>query len=225
MINIQSYIQAVQSLQLFSCFSQEELLEEFSLSRYRICEYSKNHVVHLQNEVSKTMDIVLEGELSVQKIDKEGNILKVVVFAGGDLLGANLLFSSSNFYPMTIVSDTKTVVLHIEKELILGLRLKSVEFMDALLMEVSDKALVLTSTIDGIALKSIREKINDFLKYESYIQKTNKIKLSMSKKDLAQRMGIQRSSLSRELSKMRQEGLIEYDSKTITLKNKPTELN
>jgi len=31
-------------------------------------------------------------------------------------------------------------------------------------------------------------------------------------------MGIQRTSLSRELNKMRKEGLIEYNAKTITLK-------
>ena len=218
MIKIERYIGALQSVKLFSCFSQQALLEEFKSSHYKIGVYDKNEVVHLQNELSKTLDIVLEGELSVQKIDEEGNILKVAVFEGGDLLGANLLFSSRNFYPMMVVSDRKTVVLHIYKQLILDLSQKNTVFMDTLLMEVSDKALVLTDKIDGLALKTIRMRINDFLKYESSIQKSNVIKLKISKKDLAQRMGIQRSSLSRELNKMRRDGLIEYDSKTITLK-------
>lgn len=195
------------------------MLEEFKHSSYQIKTYDKGEIVHLQNEVSESLDIILEGELSVQKIGQEGNILKVVVFTGGDMLGANLLFASSNFYPMTIVADRKTVVLHIPKELILELSAKNIQFMDALLTVVADKALVLTNTIDGIALKTIRERINDFLQYESHIQKSNVIKLTMSKKDLAQRMGIQRSSLSRELNKMRKDGLVEYDSKTITLKD------
>jgi CRP-like cAMP-binding protein len=47
------------------------------------------------------MDIILEGRVSVQKIDEDGNILKINVFSGGDILGANLLFSSRNSYPMT----------------------------------------------------------------------------------------------------------------------------
>lgn len=203
---------------MFSCFTEVELEEVFHLSPYQIKEYDKGEIVHLQNEVSETMDIILDGELSVQKIDKEGNILKVVVFTGGETLGANLLFASSNFYPMTVVAESKTVVLHIYKELILELSKRNIKFMDALLREVSDKALVLTNTIDGIALKTIRERINDFLKYESHIQKSKKVRLNMSKKDLAQRMGIQRSSLSRELNKMQKDGLIEFDSKTITIK-------
>ena len=165
------------------------------------------------------MDIILEGELSVQKIDEEGNILKVAVFNGGDIIGANLLFASSNYYPMTIVSEVKTVVMHTPKSILLELSVKNVDFMKTLLKVVSDKALVLTNTIDGISLKTIREKIIAFLKYESHIQKSNIINLNMSKKDLAQRMGVQRSSLSRELNKMRNDGLIDYDSKTIILKS------
>jgi len=35
---------------------------------------------------------------------------------------------------------------------------------------------------------------------------------------LAERLGIQRSSLSRELNKMRKDGLLEYDARTVTLK-------
>lgn len=206
------------SLNLFNCFLEEELAEVFNKFSYKIKGYSKGEIVHLQNEKSETMDIILEGELSVQKIDREGNILKVVVFTGGDLVGTNLLFSSSNHYPMTVVSDTKTIVLHINKELVLELSRKNLKFMDALLREVSDKALLLNNKIDRMTLKTIREKIIDFLTYESYIQKSSKVKLAMSKKDLAQRMGIQRSSLSRELNKMRKDGLIEFDSKTITLK-------
>lgn len=164
------------------------------------------------------MDIILEGKVSVQKIDEEGNILKVAVFSGGDILGANLLFSSSNHYPMTIVSESKTVVLHAYKDLILELCQKNTAFMAGLLTVISNKALVLTEKIDAISFKTVRQRIADFLKYEYYVQKSTVIKLNTTKKDLAERLGIQRTSLSRELNKMRKDGLLEYDAKTITLK-------
>ncbi|MFO8191449.1 MAG: helix-turn-helix domain-containing protein [Bacillota bacterium] len=44
------------------------------------------------------------------------------------------------------------------------------------------------------------------------------IKLTLSKKELAKRFGVQRPSLGRELKKMSREGLIEYDTRTITIK-------
>lgn len=44
--------------------------------------------------------------------------------------------------------------------------------------------------------------------------------LPCSKKHLAEFFGVQRSSLGRELKKLNEEGLIEFDSASITLKHK-----
>jgi CRP-like cAMP-binding protein len=84
---------------------------------------------------------------------------------------------------------------------------------------ISDKAIMLTDTINLISLKSIRQCIIAFLRYEYHIQKNTVIKLNISKKDFAERLGIQRTSLNRELNKMRKDGLLEYDARTVTLKN------
>lgn len=218
-VNIDNYIKALLSLNLFGGFSQNELVKLFGVSRYRIVHYNKGQIVHLQNEICHTMDIVLGGRISVQKIDEEGNVLKITVFSNGDVLGANLLFSSRNSYPMTVVAESGTVILHIYKELILELSQTNVRFMTGLMIVISDRTLVLTDKIDAISLKTIRQRIVDYLRYEYYLQKSTILYMAISKKDLAERLGIQRSSLSRELNKMRKDGLLEYKTRAITLKN------
>ena len=57
----------------------------------------------------------------------------------------------------------------------------------------------------------------NYLNYESKKQNSNHIKLNITKKALAEKIGVQRTSLSRELAKMRKDGLIQFDSDTITL--------
>jgi DNA-binding transcriptional regulator LsrR (DeoR family) len=57
----------------------------------------------------------------------------------------------------------------------------------------------------------------NLLEYESKRQNTNYIKLNMTKKALAEKIGVQRTSLSRELAKMRKDGLIVFDRTSITL--------
>lgn len=163
------------------------------------------------------MGIILEGRVSVQKIDECGNVLKIAIFSEGDILAANLLFSTRNSYPWTIVSESSAVVLHICKELLLELCQSNIGFLAGLMTAISDKAHVLTDKIDSISLKTIRQQLTDFLRYEYHLQKRNPLKLHISKKDLAERLGVRRTSLSRELNKMRKDGLLEYDSKTITL--------
>lgn len=218
-INIEKYSNAILSMDLFSEFSRNDLIEQFNSFYYRIKKYDKGQIIHIQNELCFSMDIILKGKLSVQKINEEGNILKLATFSDGDILGANLLFSNRNSYPMTVVSESKTVILHIYKELLLELSQNNTTFMANLLRIISNKTIVLTEKIDIISLKTIRQKVKDFLKYEYHIQKSNVIQLNISKKDLAERLGIQRTSLSRELNKMRTEGLIDYNSKTITIKD------
>ncbi len=58
----------------------------------------------------------------------------------------------------------------------------------------------------------------DFLIFESGRQDSKTIKLSISKKELAEKFGVERPSLQRELRKMKDDGLIDYDSKIIELK-------
>lgn len=190
----------------------------FSSSKYKINQYNKGQIIHIQNEICYTIDIILEGRVSVQKIDEDGDILKINVFSCGDIFGANLLFSSRNSYPMTVVSESNTVILHIYKELILELSQTNLRFMIGLMTVISDRTLLLTDKIDAISLKTIRQRIIDFLRYEYYLQKSNILQLNISKKDLAERLGIQRTSLSRELNKMRRDSLLEYNARTITLK-------
>ena len=119
---------------------------------------------------------------------------------------------------MTVTASIKTATVTMNKELILSLCHKSTRFMEGLLHEISDKAIILTEKINAISRKTIRQCIFDFLKQEQYRQGSNVIKLTLTKKELAERLGIPRSSLGRELNKMRKDGIVEYNAWTITSK-------
>ena len=59
--------------------------------------------------------------------------------------------------------------------------------------------------------------ICEFLLSEYKKQNSLEIKLNMTKQALADRFGVQRPSLSRELIKMKNENIINFDRKTITI--------
>lgn len=213
------YINLIANIDLFKTFTKGELVELFKIDSYHIRNYKKDQVIHFQNEICTTMDIILIGQAAAQNIDEDGNILTVSTFTPTDIMGANLIFATRNSYPMTVIAKSDVTILHIHRKFILELCQSNTEFLKALITVISDKAITLTDKINSISLKTIRECIIDFLTYEYHIQKTNVIKLNMTKKEMAERLGIQRPSLSRELNKMRTDGLIEYDAKTITIKD------
>ena len=84
-------------------------------------------------------------------------------------------------------------------------------------MHISNNASILGNTIKSYVNRTIRDCITSYLLNESNIQNSKKVVLNISKKELAEKFGIQRTSLSRELNKMKKDGLIDYDSKSITI--------
>lgn len=216
-MKINNYIDFLMRISLFSGLKKYELstlLDKEAL----IQNFTEKEIIYLQNEKANTMDIVLEGSIVVQNIDEKGNTLSIVSLGKGDMLGGNLIFSHKNEYPMTLIAKEDTRLLRMKKDAILNLCQIDKTFLVNLLELFSNKALVLTTKIHSLARKTIREKIMDFLIFEINRQGSNKIILSISKKELADRFGIERPSLQRELRKMRDEGLIDYDARSITLK-------
>jgi CRP-like cAMP-binding protein len=219
-MNIDKYKNLISHTYLFDVFSPNQISLLFQDEYYKIKNYKKDSIIYLQNEICNTIDILLDGQVDIQKIDENGNILTIASLNSGDIMGGSLAFSKNNEYPMTIIATLKCTVLHIKKELILDLCQSNREFLTRFLEVLSSKALILTDKIKFISMKSIKNKIIEFLIYESYVQSSTTIKLNISKKELAARFGVQRPSLFRELKKMKEEGLIDYDHKQIIILDK-----
>ncbi len=215
------FLKILEHTDLFRDISANDIEEIFLADYYLVNKYNKNSVIYFQNEKCTTLDIVLNGIVTIQGIDEKGNYISISDFTIGDALGGNLLFSHKNFYPMTVLSKTDVTILHLKKDLILNLCQKNTEFLTNFLQSLADKTLILTDKIKTLSFKTIRQCLIEFLIYESYVQKSKTIKMEMTKKDLAEKFGVQRPSLSRELNKMRKEGLIEYDAHTIKILNIP----
>ena len=214
-----SFIKLLKNNELFKCFSEIEMENIFNEHCYKIKDYEKKAIIYLQNEKCESLDIILSGAITIQKIDQDGKILTINDFISGEVFGENLLFSVNNNYPMTVTAKNDCTLLHVKKDLILKLCQRNECFLRNFLQSLSSKTLILSNKIKSLTMKTIRQCITDFLLFEYFSQGSSRIKLNMSKKDLAEKLGVQRSSLSRELNKMRNDGLIEFDANYITINN------
>lgn len=186
----------------------------------KITQYRKNNIVHFVGEVCSKLEIILSGKVVIERIDESGNLMTIAEFLGGDVLGGNLMFSKNPYYPMTVTAKEATLILEINKDRLFRLFSDNHEFLSSYLEYVSDHTVILGERIKHYVNRTIRESIISYLNFEAKKQNSSIIKLSMTKKALAERIGVQRTSLSRELAKMREDGLIEFNSVSITLLNK-----
>src|SRR6056297_115786 len=198
----------MQNIPLIDIFSQKEIEDYLKNGYFKIKKYQKNSIIHIDGDKCTKIEVILSG-----------NLFTITDFNEGGVLGANLLFSKKPYYPLTITSNKDTVMLEIEKDFLLKLLWTNKKFLESYLEFSSTNTARLTSKLKYSVNKTIRENIINFLKVNHRKTNSLKIKLQITKKELAENFGINRTSLSRELKKMKEEGLIDFDNNSITIRD------
>jgi len=214
---MKNYLELMLQIDLIKSIDPKEIESSLTKGSCKIAEYGKNNIVHFVGEVCSKLEIILAGKVVIERIDESGNRMTIAEFFSEDVLGGNLMFSKNPYYPMTVTEKQPTFILEISKDRLFQLFLNNHEFLKNYLEYVSDHTVILGDRINHYVNRTIRESILSYLDYERKKQNSHIIKLNITKKALAERIGVQRTSLSRELAKMREEGLIKFDNKSIEL--------
>jgi CRP-like cAMP-binding protein len=216
-MRLEKYIDVLSSAELFKGLSTEEIRNLFKSLNYTIGHYAKEDTLFIEDEVCKNLSFILEGVIEIQKIDSNGKVLTVAKFEAGEVFGELLIFSDNNKFPMTVISKTNSTILHVDRDSVIRLCQAETRFLYAYLRMISGKAFMLNKKLKEVTLKTIREQIIEFILNQAKLQKSENVKIDMTKKDWADKIGVQRPSLSRELIKMKEEGLIDFNKNDIMI--------
>ncbi len=195
-----------------------KLVENYIESgRFQICSYGKGQILHQEGDYCDQLEIILQGQIAVERIDESGGLLTVTTFEPGKLLGANLIFSSNPYYPLSATAKTDSQVLSLGRSLAFELCSIYPKFLLSFLELISNQTLLLGTKIKHHVRRTIREALISYLQQEYLEQVDTTIRMTLTKTALAERMGVSRTSLSRELQKMKKDGLIDYDARNIRM--------
>lgn len=183
----------------------------------KIVSYKQNSVIHCANDICNKLEIIINGRVLIESFDETGKLNTIYEFGSDNLIGCNIMFSETPYYPGTVTTQSPTVLVEIKKKQVFELLTENPSFLFVYMQNVSRNTNILFNTINLNAKKTIRNSILSFLDYESKKQNSKEIQLRTTKKALAAKIGVQRTSLSRELANMKNDGLITYDAKSITI--------
>jgi CRP-like cAMP-binding protein len=181
-------------------------------------QFPPGYTIAYEGSVSTYVGIVLKGSIDVNAYTPNGNVIHINTLREGMTYGDVLLYGSHNTYPGDLITKETTLIAMVPNELIKHFLHDDPIFLANFMTALSGKVHYYNSQAKLLAQDSLRDKILYFLHTEQVRQKSNTIQLNMSKQELAEKLHVQRPSLSRELIKMKQEGIIDYDRWSITLK-------
>ena len=207
---------------LFKDMNYVDIDNFLKVSNFTFKKYLKGNLVVLEDSKCEELGILRKGLLEVQSLYSSGKSLTLNRLKPAEIFGEIILFSKSNKFPSTIKAIEDSEIMFIKKANLMNCLSNCHRFMENFLTLLSDRLFMLNKKIKMLTMENIRQKIVDFLREEYKKQRSPNIKVPLSRLEMAEHMGIQRPSLSRELSKMREEGIIEFDKEYIVVKDLAT---
>lgn len=207
----------LQSIPLFTTISKSNLEKQITDNHIYQRQYMKGVTVHNANDTCRTLDIVLAGSLVAYSLSTNGSSTTIFEFNKGSIIGANLLFGENHNYPLNIYCLTDCQIIHIDTSAVLEF-LHDYDFTLHYIKSISQNSQGINQKIAMFTQRTLRENIMDYFKQQAIIQKSSVILIPITKKQLADYLGVQRPSLFRELKKLNEEGIIEIDNRTIVIK-------
>lgn len=176
--------------------------------------FSTNESVFLAGSQINYVGIVMKGSLSIIKESPAGQ-KHIIDFVGpSHLFGEGVVCTETRISPVTVFAKENATVLMIPYERIIKTCGNSCSFhlqiIKNMMMLLGERNKVLNQKIELLALKGMREKLATYLLYESKKQKSNTFQIIPNRNELAEYLNVSRTSMSRELGRMKDLGMIDF---------------
>lgn len=206
------YIKLIEKSQLLCGINASEVHSLLNCLNAKIIEFDKNEIVVHEGNLLSKFGLVVEGELQLVQYDYFGN--KNILSTIGPLQIFGEAFSYSGLkMPFTVECSLKTVVILFNSDKIStpceNCCIFHRRLINNLLKIISEKNILLTQKIECISKRTTREKILAYLSIEAVKKENNEFSINLDRQRLADYLGVERSAMSAEISKLRKENIIE----------------
>ena len=221
---MKNYIPILKGTKLFAGISDEEIGAMLSCLDARFHAYKKGEYVLRQGEHLNCITVLVEGELHIQRDDYWGNRSIVSRVAVGDMFGEAYLAPQSGALLNDVVAVEDSAVIFFDARRVMTVCSSACRFhstvVQNLFFAISEKNRALVQKLAHISKRSTREKLISYLSEEAKRQDSASFAIPFNRQQLADFLSVDRSAMSGELCRMRDEGLIEFEKNHFRLRSR-----
>lgn len=211
---MKKYIPILEKTQLFEGISRDEIALMLGCLQAKLCDYKKGDYVLRQGEDAGSIMILVDGELHIQCDDYWGNRSIISHVSVGDMFGEAYAISENATIMNDVyaLSDSKVIFFDAMKVISVcssGCRFHSMVVRN-LFSALSQKNRTLVQKLMCMSRRSTRGKLISYLSQEATKHGSSEFSIPFNRQQLADYLSVDRSAMSSELCRMRDEGLIEF---------------
>lgn len=212
----------MKNCQLFEGISEEEMesmLDCLGAVRHR---YEKGEYVFHRGERIHTIALLLEGCVHIQREDYWGNLSILNEISEGEVFGEVYACLGNEEMLNHAVAVRTSMVLFLDMQKLLENCPSSCSFhtrlIRNLLTVLASKNLILARKLQHMSQRTTREKLLSYLSEQSLKAESASFDIPFNRQQLADFLSVDRSAMSAELCRMRDEGLLEFQRNHFVLK-------
>ena len=186
------------------------LLENY-IDELEIHTYKSGQTLFFEGDKCEKVGIVKEGLVSIKSFFSDGKEVTYNHLEKGMMFGNNLIFSSSPFYRGDVICIEDSIIVFATKDQMLKILKENDEFLEAFLAKQADFSKQLNLQIKLLSISSAKDRVLYYLTFNKGFLRYKSIT------ELASTLFLARETLSRTLTNLVDEGLIQIKNKIIKL--------
>ena len=218
---MKKYIPILRRTKLFAGVSEDEVGTMLSCLDARLHEYKKGEYVLRQGEHLNHITVLVSGELHIRRDDYWGNRAIVNRIAVGEMFGEAYIAPESGALLNDVVAVEDSVAIFFDVRRVITVCSSACRFhamvVQNLFFAISEKNRTLVQKLGHISQRTTREKLISYLSEEAKRQNSASFTIPFSRQQLADFLSVDRSAMSNELCKMRDDGLLEFEKNQFKL--------
>ena len=218
---MKKYIPVLKKTKLFAGVGDDEINSMLSCLGARLCTYKKGEYVFRQGEHISDISVLVEGNLHIQKDDYWGNRSILGQIAVGEMFGEAYVSPENSTLLNDVVATLDSAVIFFDVKRIITTCPSACRFhsivVQNMFFAISEKNRKLVQKLGHMSKRTTREKLISYLSEEAKKQNSAIFTIPFNRQQLADFLSVDRSAMSNELCKMRDEGLIEFEKNNFKL--------
>lgn len=218
---MKQFIPILKQTKLFSGVGDDEISSMLSCLGASLRVYKKGEFVLRQGERLSEIMVLAEGNLHIQSDDYWGNRSILGEICAGEMFGEAYAAPESGALLNDVAAVTDSAVVCFDVKRILTSCSSACRFhtivVQNLFFAISEKNRKLVQKLGVLSKRSTREKLISYLSEQSKKQNSASFSIPFNRQQLADFLSVDRSAMSNELCKMRDEGLIRFEKNRFVL--------
>ncbi|MCH5265738.1 MAG: Crp/Fnr family transcriptional regulator [Lachnospiraceae bacterium] len=215
------YIPILKRTQLFAGVDEDEISTMLDCLQAKLFTYKKGEYVFRQGEHLSCIMVLLEGNLHIQRDDYWGHRSIINIIGVGEMFGEAYVAPDSGAILNDVIAKEDSTVIFFDVKKILTVCSSSCKFhsivVQNLFFDISEKNRKLLQKLGHMSSRSTREKLMSYLSEEAKKQKSSSFSIPFNRQQLADFLSVDRSAMSKELCKMRDDKLLIFEKNYFTL--------